>query len=378
MTVFNALCSPGLEALLSREIRRLGPRVVRSEPGRVVFEATGDQLALCLLGLRTADRVLWQVARSEALRLPQLFDWVQALPWEHWLPPNALPRVQKVRLAPTCEVRQVPLQAAIHKGVLVGLGRSRVPRGASGPPQDLVLRVYGQENRYEICVDLTPVPLSQRGYRTEGGEAPLRETVAAAVVILSGPNRRSTFWDPLCGGGTILAEAALWALDRAPNRDRRFDLPPGLGVGEEVFRRAREYWQGLEKERWEGELLGSDRDPAAIDRARRNLARLNLPPAVQGRIRLEVRSLQESRGPEGAWLLTNPPWGERLETRAEAASLLRNLGGVFRRDRLAALSVLTSLDDSVRTLAVPRVRRHFLKYGGLSVQLLVAKPERSC
>ncbi len=378
MNRFSALCSPGLEHLPAREIRYLGLRVIETWPGRVIFEAEAEGLCRCLLGLRTADRILWLIGDFRASALDQLFEHVQAHAWELFVPAQTFPVIQKVRLGSDSPHSPAVLQATLHKAILQRLaqkmGTARLPSYTA----QSFLRIYGHSDRVEVGLDLTPEPLSHRGYRLEAMGAPLRETVAAALVLWSGFKRGRAFWDPMCGNGTILAEAVLWLMDRAPNRDRQFDLPPALGIEEINRKRAREYWVSREIVPNELEMGAADRDPRALQIAKDNLGRLGLPRSVLEKIRWEKADLGRSQPPgPAAWLLTNPPWGERLEDTQTARSVLRDLGQIFHHQRLGCLGVLSAQSDSEKLLSLARIQRLFFRNGGIPVQMLVAKGQVS-
>lgn len=374
MNRFVALCSPGLESLPSQELRHLGIKILETSSARVTFEATAECLCRSLLGSRTVDRILWHIGDFRAPNLESLFEQLRDHPWEDYLPRLTFPVIEKVRLSQDSPHGAQVLQATVHKAMLQRLakrlGMQRLPDYAD----KVFLRVYGQGERIEVGLDLTPQPLSHRGYRLRATGAPLRETVAASLVLWSGLKRGRPLCDPMCGTGTLIAESLLWFMDRAPNLNREFDLPPPLGIDGLTLDRARDYWKARETVPTDVLIVAADRDPKALRMAQQNLDRLGLPPGVRDKIRWQESELSRFQSPgPGTWLLTNPPWGERLEDRETAQNILVRLGALFKEKRLACLGLFSAQPDSTHFLNLARIQRLFFRNGGIPVQMLVAK-----
>ena len=335
-----ALCAVGAERTVSNEIKRLGLSVIEGGYGRVSFRAGLDGLYRALVGLRAADRVLLETAGFRALDFDALFEGTKRLPWEEYIPPGMSLRVSKVRSNRSKLTAETSIQAVVHKAAAERLcakrGINRLPENTDGAE----LRVYIEKDQASVLLDLSGEPLFKRGYRTSGGIAPLRETTAAAIVIGSGWRRKFPLYDPFCGSGTIVTEAALFAWDLAPGLGRRFALDKLLLGDSETGRKIREEF--LEKADFSRlvRIGGSDSDSALITAARANLERALAPVSKKrGALPLfEVLPMEKARPPaagmEKGFIITNPPYGRRLgdaesaeKNYAEMGCLARNFPG---------------------------------------------------
>ena len=343
-----ALCPFGLEKLTRDEIRGLGYPVSSQAAGKVFFEGGWDAILKTNLHLRTAERVLAILGTFPAGDFDQLFEGTSSLPWEDWLSPHTTIVVEKVKTFKS-KLTSVPvIQGMVQKAVFQRLG-SRWGLGSlpqTGPVTGL--RVYLDHDRALAAVDTTGPALHNRGYRKNAGEAPIKENLAAALLLFSGWRRKYPLYDPLCGSGTILGEALLFA----------YDIPPGISRGfsfEHLVPFQALDWKILKDEgrsridySHRVRVCGSDKDAKVLDAARENLARLGLEVKVQ----LEQLSMEEARadrvdgaGDDAGFLITNPPYGERLNDRAHAENLSRQMRHFSRSFPGWKLGVLTSLES---------------------------------
>lgn len=300
-----AQCAPGLERLLGDELRELGVRLGRRERGGVEFRATTRQLYAANLWLRTASRVLLRVGRElPAGSFAALERTARSLDWSEWLAPGTAPEF-RVTTHRSVLTHTDAVAGRLTETVADQLG---TPTGDDAPRQLFVVRLF--KDRLTLSLDASGEPLHRRGWRRQGGKAPLRETLAAAMVLGSGWDRRSPLVDPFCGAGTIPIEAALLATDRAPGRDRDFAFArwPAFAPGT---------WASVTGEAAEREaaapdpppILGTDRDDGVVAAARANAGRAG----VGEQIGLERRTITEleAAAPVG-WVVTDPPHGHRL------------------------------------------------------------------
>ncbi len=320
----SALCPFGVEKLVKDEVKGWGFNVVNSGPGRVDFQAPWEAVYRVNLGSRTAERVLIRLVKAPAQDFDQLFEAVRSVPWEDWLTPAVTLHIEKVRLYQS-KLTSVPaVQSMVQKAVFETLCRrfrlERLPQ--KGP--EVALRVNLAKDQVEVFLDTTGAALHNRGYRQATGDAPLKENLAAALVLFSGWRRKYPLVDPFCGSGTILTEALLFA----------YDLPPGLKRSF-AFEHLRPFvsddWLYLRDEARQKadlshrvRLFGSDKDPVVLRAARKNLQALGLADSL----RLEVQPMETNSArfwglDEPGFLITNPPYGERLETVATARNLAR-------------------------------------------------------
>jgi putative N6-adenine-specific DNA methylase len=321
----------GLEAVTSGELERLGYGERTVENGRVCFTGRLEDIPRCNLWLRTTDRLLVRLAEFPAESFDQLFesvralDWAELLPEEARFPVTARSRHSKLTSLPAC-------QATVKKGIVEALRRRyrREMFPENGPTYTVDLAL--NRDRALLTLDTSGQGLHRRGYRRRAGEAPLRETLAAALVLLSRWEPARVLADPFCGSGTIPIEAALLGGGLAPGRHRDFvaEQWPHLPAG--LWREARGEAQAAEA-RAAGaatvlRIRGSDRDPRVLELARENAR----TAGVGDWVRFETRQAEEfgSDEPFGC-LIGNPPYGERSGELREVEDLYRSLGRVFPR-----------------------------------------------
>jgi putative N6-adenine-specific DNA methylase len=334
-----ALTTFGLEALAAAELRELGFADPTVENGRVRFAGGLAELARACLWLRTADRVVLRLAEFPAADFESLYQGVQAVRWEDFLPEdagmvvNARSHRSRLTALPTC-------QATVKKGIVQAL-RRRFPRERfpeTGPRYAIELAL--DRDQAVLSLDATGQGLHRRGYRRRAGQAPLRENLAAALVLLSRWQPSRPLADPLCGSGTIPIEAALLGLGRAPGAARSFAAEAWPHVPPSVWREARAQARQREAEAAPAalSLWASDRDEGMVRVARENARAAGVLEAI----RFRAQPAEEFRSDERfGCLICNPPYGERSGTAAEAEELYRRLGRTFARLADWSVFVLT-------------------------------------
>jgi putative N6-adenine-specific DNA methylase len=389
-----ALCAVGAEKVVSGELRKLGISVESSDFGRVRFHADTAGLYRALMALRAADRVLLEAACFPAGDFDALFEGVRAVFWEQYVPPGLGLVVAKVRSNRSRLRAETSIQAVVHKAAAERLckarGLARLPEGGDAAE----LRVYVEKDRASLLLDLSGEPLFKRGYRSEGGTAPLRETTAAAMILLANWRRKFPLYDPFCGSGTILIEAALYAWDMAPGLGRPFALDKLSSADRELERAVREELMAKVNFDRVIRIAGSDEDGRAVSIARSNaeraweLARMKTPargirpgarpPDDPGRQSLpDFRTLRmkDVRAPwdEPGFIITNPPYGKRLgdpgqaeRTYGEMAELRRHFPGwklALITDHPGFESFFGQKADSCREITNGAIPSYFFQYG---------------
>ena len=351
-----ALCAVGAEKIVSNEVRKLGLKVIEGGFGKVRFNADLQGLYRALIGLRAADRLLLEIASFEALDFDALFEGVRHQPWEDYVPKNFGLRVEKVRTNRSMLRAETSIQAIVHKAAAERLctkrGINRLPEssGGSGPNaaqniEEAELRVYIEKNQVSVLMDLSGEPLFKRGYRMSGGIAPLRETTAAAILLHSLWRRKFALYDPFCGSGTIVAEAAMFAWDLAPGLGRRFSLSQLLIANRGVEKEVREEFLARVDFSRPICIGGSDLDTSAVAIARGNMERaIALAGGQNGKggftgkmpafnvIPMEEAKAEDSGAQSAGYIVTNPPYGRRLgdvEFAEKTYSEMRRLSGNF-------------------------------------------------
>ncbi len=318
-------CLLGLEKLVGDEIRRLGLQDVQVENGRVLCRGTDADAARLNINLRCGARVLLVLGEFPARSFEELFQGTKAIAWEDYLPRDAAFPVKGYSISSQLHAVSA-CQSIIKKAMVERLkahyGMEQFPE--TGTKYQVRFSLF--KDQAAICLDTSGEGLYKRGYRAVGVEAPLRETLAAAMVILSRYRGRDPFCDPFCGSGTIPIEAALIAKNRAPGLDRSFDAQKWGFLPTNIWLDAAD--EAMDKE-FHGtyDIWGGDVNPKAIAIARDNARKAGVDDIV----RFEVADMKDfRRDSEYGQLVTNPPYGERLLEKQEAEELYRQLGKMWK------------------------------------------------
>lgn len=356
-----AVTAPGLEAVCARELAALALAGVRPVAGGVEFAGELRDLYRANLWLRSASRVVVRLGGFRSRDFPELYRKALRLPWGRFIRPGTRVALRvashRSRLLHTGRIA-----ATVSEAIDRALGRPAPP--ADGPEQLILVRF--EEDACLISVDSSGELLHRRGYREETAHAPLRETLAAGLLLLLGWDGTVPLLDPLCGSGTLPIEAALLAGNRPPGGRRQFAFMawpryrPGL-------------WQALLAEAGRGEresavpIRGADRDPAALAAARRNAERAG----VADRVVLSVGELAQTPAAGGAGLLLcNPPYGLRLGREEDLRPLFRTLGELSRRSLPGwRVAFLAPAEHLARATGLPLRPLALLNNGGIAVTL---------
>lgn len=311
----------GLEGVVAAELRALGMQDVRAQGGSARFRGTEQDAMRANLWLRCADRVQLVVGAFEATSFDALFEGARALCWEQYIPPDARFPVaghcarSKLMSASDC-------QAVVKKAIVERLKRRHGRQFLPETAETVQVQVSLHNDIATLTLDTSGAGLSRRGYRTWNGEAPLRETLAAALVTLSPWRPGRPLWDPLCGTGTLLIEAAFAAAGRAPGLDRAFACEKWRWMPQGEMERLRaEARASVRLDAIEG-IEGSDVDAEALTLAGRHLKQAGL----DGRVALRRQDVRDVPPPDGfGVVLTNPPYGQRLSDRKGCEGVARAL-----------------------------------------------------
>jgi putative N6-adenine-specific DNA methylase len=355
----------GLEAIVAREIKELGYEDLMVENGRVTF--TGDELAICRanLWLRTADRVLIKMGEFKATTFDELFEGTKALPWDEWIPENgefpAEGRSHKSQLS------SVPACQGIVKKAMVEKMKLRYKR--EWFPEDgarYVAEVSLLNDVATLTLDTTGPSLHKRGYRKLVTEAPLKETMAAAMILLSRWKPDRPLYDPFCGSATIPIEAAMIGWNLAPGLRRSFPSEAWAAIGKERWEEARDEAFDLVRDDIPLDITGSDIDPNAIEVAQAALKASGL----SGEIRLETIPVAKAhlRGDYGC-VITNPPYGERIGDPEDVQKALRQLGSLTKAAPTWSTFVLTPSKQLEHYLGRPATKKRKLFNGRIECAL---------
>jgi putative N6-adenine-specific DNA methylase len=328
----------GLEAIVAREVKRLGYEDVKVENARVTFR--GDESAICRsnLWLRSADRVFIKMGEFKALTFEELFEKTKALPWGDILPENANFPVEGKSIK--SKLFSVPNCQAIVKKAIVEKMKKKYKREwfeEDGPR--FTIEVGLLKDIATLTIDTSGAGLHKRGYREAASEAPLKETLAAAMVDLSFWNPDRILMDPFCGSGTIPIEAAMIGRNMAPGLRRKFASEDWPMIPKKLWSQAREEAEEAIDRSKDFRILASDIDGRVLRTARNN-ARL---AGVEDFIAFQTLPVSEIRSRKKyGCIITNPPYGERIGEKKEVEQLYREMGQVFGQLDTWSFYVITS------------------------------------
>lgn len=372
-----APCHFGLEAVLKREIYDLGYEITRVEDGRVTF--TGDAEAICRanLFLRTAERVLIQVGRFTAVTFDELFEQTKALPWEEYLPKDARFWVKKASSIKSKLFSSSDIQSIVKKAVVERLKGSYHVRWFEEDGADYPLRVFLMKDEVTVTIDTTGASLHKRGYRTMAGAAPLSETLAASLIMLTPWHADRILVDPFCGSGTFPIEAAMMAANIAPGMNREFLSQEWSSiVTKKLWYEAMEEADELVDTHVETAIQGYDIDESVIAVARENARRASVEHLIhfQRRPVAKLRHLKKY-----GFLITNPPYGERLEDKKDLPQLYRQIGEAYAGLEDWSMYLITSYEDAERYIGRKADKNRKLYNGMIRTyfyQFLGARPPK--
>ena len=362
---FCAPCIFGLEGLCANGFRFLGLENVRAENGRVLFDGDFSAMARANINARYAERILILMGEFRAVSFAQLFDGVRALPWAEYIgmsdafPVKGSCLNSKLMSVPDCQkiVKKAVVQALSERYMLSWFEET----GALHQIQFLIFN-----DRVSVLLDTSGAGLHKRGYRAQANEAPIKETLAAAMAELAGVRPNHFVIDPMCGSGTILIEAAMKALKIAPGLDRYFAAERWSCVPDKVFEREREAARAKIVRDCAFRAQGFDIDPAALAVAKSNAEKAG----VADRITFEKRDINELVLPEGyCTVITNPPYGERLLDLKAAEALYKVMGERFPRAEGKRYAVITPDDDFEKLFGRKADKRRKTYNGTLKCQI---------
>jgi putative N6-adenine-specific DNA methylase len=363
------LCVPtlfGLEGLVSDELGRLGMANVRAENGRVLFSGEKADIARANINLRTGERVLLVVGQTLCESFEDLFESVKAMPWENYIPMDGAFPVKghaldsKLHSVPDCQ--SIIKKAIVERLKLKYKNSWFKETGAVYQVQFAIMK-----DTATLYIDTTGAGLHKRGYRPVGNAAPLRETLAAAIVKLARYRGREEVCDPFCGSGTIPIEAALAAINRAPGAGRGFAAQKWAELGQDIWIKAKT--EARDKVyRGTYTIWGGDIDPASIKIAQENARRAG----VSEHIRFEVAEAADfTRTSSGGIIMTNPPYGERVMEHREAELIYKKFGQTVKALDNWKMYILSSHTEFERAFGKTAVKKRKLYNGMIKCDLFM-------
>lgn len=346
MRTFDILvpCHFGLEAVLKREIYDLGYEITKVEDGRVTFE--GDEEAICRANifLRTAERVMIQVGRFKATTFEELFQGIKNLPWEEYIPEDGKFWVKKASSINSKLFSPSDIQSIAKKAMVERMKQNYHKEWFKEDGAAYPVRIFLLKDEVTVALDTSGDSLHKRGYRTMTSKAPLTETLAASLIMLTPWRKDRILVDPFCGSGTFPIEAAMIAANIAPGMNRDFTAEEWTNLID------RKLWYECVKEAEDMidttvkvDIQGYDIDGDVIKAARENAKRAG----VEHMIHFQQRAVADLSHPKKyGFIITNPPYGERLEDKADLPDLYTQIGQAYQRLDSWSMFLITSYTDT--------------------------------
>lgn len=339
-------CHFGLEAVLKREIYDLGYEISRVEDGRVSF--IGDAEAICRANifLRTAERVLIEVGRFSAVTFEELFQGIKNIPWEEYIPENGKFWVKKASSIKSKLFSPSDIQSIAKKAMVERMKVSYKKEWFEEDGEPYPVRIFLLKDEVMVALDTSGDSLHKRGYRTMTSKAPLTETLAAALLLLTPWKPDRILVDPFCGSGTFPIEAAMIVAGMAPGMNREFTAEKWTNLIEQKtwYETVQEAQEMVHLD-VEVDIQGYDIDGEVVKAARENAKRAG----VEHLIHFQQRPVDQLHHPKKyGFIVTNPPYGERLEDKADLPVLYGQIGKAYANLDSWSMYLITSYEDAER------------------------------
>ena len=345
-----APCHFGLEAVLKKEIIDLGYDITEVADGRVSFEGDADAVCRANIGLRTAERILIKVGSFYAESFEELFQGTKALPWEEFIPRNGRFWVKKASSVKSKLFSPSDIQSIMKKAMVERMKLSYRTDWFDEDGDDFPVRVFIMKDQVTVALDTTGDSLHKRGYRKLESKAPIAENLAAALIMLTPWRGDRILLDPFCGSGTIPIEAAMMAAGIAPGLNREFTAESWKHII------SAQNWQDVRDEAGDDidtgidtDIQGYDIDPEMIE-----IARINARKAgVENLIHFQARDIADlSHRKKYGFIITNPPYGERIGESGELPTLYRTIGEKYRSLDSWSMYLITGLENAEKYIGM--------------------------
>ena len=346
MQIFDltAPCHFGLEAVLKKEIIDLGYNVVKVEDGKVTFEGDAETICRANICLRTAERILLKTGEFKAVTFEELFQGTKDIPWENYIPRNGKFWVTKANSINSKLFSSSDIQSIVKKAIVERLKTVYKTDWFQEDGNEYPIRISIMKDVVTIGLDTTGSSLHKRGYRPAAGKAPISETLAAALILLTPWKKDRIFVDPFCGSGTFVIEAAMIAANIAPGLKRHFTAEKWTNLIDS------EEWENVRTEAIEEQKtdISVDIQGYDIDNDVIKIARDNAKSAgVEKLIHLQQRAVADLSHPKKyGFIVTNPPYGERLEEKEALPAIYRAFGESFKALDSWSAYVITSFEQT--------------------------------
>ena len=336
-------CFFGMEKMLVTEIKNLGFEIEKTEDGRVTYKTGEDGIAKANMWLRCAERVNLKVAEFEARSFDELYENTKRINWSKYIPYGAQFPVSKASSIKSKLFSTTDVQSIVKKAIVDNLKKSYLESGRLKEDKEKYpIYVFIHKNKVTLSIDTTGDALHKRGYREKANKAPIRETLAAGIMYLTPWKPGRTLVDPMCGSGTILIEAAMMGLNMAPGLNREFISEKWRTIDKKIWWNTRREAFDQMNEDLDFKIYGYDIDPESIEIAKENAE----IAGVADYIDFAVADATEFKSDEEyGFIVTNPPYGERLESEESVKLLYKELGYAFRRLKNWSYYLITSFEE---------------------------------
>ncbi|HBF8972159.1 TPA: class I SAM-dependent RNA methyltransferase [Clostridioides difficile] len=336
-------CFFGMEKMLAREIANLGYEIIKTEDGRITYKTDEFGIAKSNMWLRCAERVHLKIAEFEAKSFDELFENTKRINWSRYIPYGAQFPISKASSIKSKLYSTPDVQAIVKKAIVESLKKSYLEDGLLKEDKEKYpIFVFIHKDKVTISIDTTGDALHKRGYREKANKAPIRETLAAGLIYLTPWKAGRVLVDPMCGSGTILIEAAMIGINMAPGLNREF-------ISEKWRTLDKKIWWDVRKDAFNKidneskfKIYGYDIDEESIDIARENAEIAGVDEYIEFNVGDATQFKSED---EFGFIITNPPYGERLEDKDSVKQLYKELGYAFRKLKNWSYYLITSYED---------------------------------
>jgi putative N6-adenine-specific DNA methylase len=360
-----AVCTFGLEAVVKRELLNMGYEDLRVDNGWIYFDGTLEDIIKTNINLRSAERILLVMGEFEAFTFTELHDQTFDLPWEDWITRdgkftvNGKSLKSKLSSVPDC-------QSIVKKAIVNKLTKEYDQEWFSEKGAEFTVQISINKNKAILTMDTTGTRegLFKRGYRKSAVEAPLKETMASALVQLSYWNKDRILYDPMCGSGTLAIEAALIGTNTAPGLYRSFAAEGWPMIPSDMWQEIRDHYESIVDENIKLKIYASDINNEAVKAARKNAARAGMDEHIQ----FECMDLKDVTLPgQYGVMITNPPYGDRIGDKESVERISEDLGRIFGRDKTWSNYIITPFERFEKLYGAKASRKRKLFNGNVKV-----------
>ena len=364
-------CFFGMEKMLANEIKNLGFEIVKTEDGRVTYKTDEYGIAKANMWLRCAERVHLKIAEFEAKSFDELFEGTKRINWAKYIPYGAQFPITKASSIKS-KLHSIPdIQSIVKKAIVESLKKSYMETGLIKEDKEKYpIYVFIHKDKVTLTIDTTGVALHKRGYREKANKAPIRETLAAGIMYLTPWRPGRTLVDPLCGSGTLLIEAAMMGINMAPGLNREFISEKWRTLDKKIWWDTRREAYDMINEDIEFKLYGYDIDEDVIEIARENAEIAGDADYIEFHVGDATEFTSDE---EYGFIVTNPPYGERLEDVDSVKMLYKQLGYAFRKLNNWSYYLITSYEDFENEFGQDAIRKRKL-YNGMLKSYLYQYP----